>query len=537
MKLHLPFYIFLGSFLLLLPTYWHLSNPIQLEEICDNGMDDDGDGLIDLNDPDCACPVIEPVSLIPNPSFETMECCPSTRGQLSCADTWIQASEPTTDYIHTCGWLGWDEFPLPRPIPDGEAVVGFRDGRARMESPDPTWKEYAGACLLGPLKTGVKYRFEFWVGFASYENSPPINIHFFGTNNCDNLPFGVGNEEFGCPTNGPGWQLLGFVYVGGNNNWVKTHIDVTPNQDINAIAIGPGCENRISAVSLYYFFDNLVLDEQAAFEFTIKTNGENPCTNDFALQVPQYDSLHYQWYRDGIALVGENNAIFRPNQAEGQYQVRVTSKSDCRTTAIFPYVKPRFETTIREVICEGEHYTFGATSLKESGVYARTIKTKGNCDSTITLNLSVASNKQDTISAKIFASESYQVGPYYFNQPGNHFSHLSSSYGCDSLVLLQLEWYKVFAPNVFSPNSDGLNDGFTIMGNEDLLAIKSLQVYDRWGNLIFDRKDITPGNTNEGWDGMIASDYGANGVYVFTALLLMEDGIERRFSGSVMLMR
>ena len=40
------------------------------DEICDNAIDDDEDGLIDLNDPDCECLVIEPVSIIPNPSFE-----------------------------------------------------------------------------------------------------------------------------------------------------------------------------------------------------------------------------------------------------------------------------------------------------------------------------------------------------------------------------------------------------------------------------------------------------------------------------------
>ena len=30
-----------------------------LDEICDNALDDDGDGLIDLNDPDCDCILIE----------------------------------------------------------------------------------------------------------------------------------------------------------------------------------------------------------------------------------------------------------------------------------------------------------------------------------------------------------------------------------------------------------------------------------------------------------------------------------------------
>ncbi|MFT5166836.1 MAG: hypothetical protein ACI8P3_002068 [Saprospiraceae bacterium] len=90
------------------------------DEICDNAIDDDNDGLIDLNDPDCEYEIIEPVSLIPNPSFEDMNCCPSNRSQLNCTDSWIQASEPTTDYLHTCGWMGWDDFPPPLPFPDGQ---------------------------------------------------------------------------------------------------------------------------------------------------------------------------------------------------------------------------------------------------------------------------------------------------------------------------------------------------------------------------------------------------------------------------------
>jgi hypothetical protein len=49
-------------------------------EICDNGIDDNGNGLIDLNDPFCTCSGIsfsgDLTELIPNPSFEEMDCCP-----------------------------------------------------------------------------------------------------------------------------------------------------------------------------------------------------------------------------------------------------------------------------------------------------------------------------------------------------------------------------------------------------------------------------------------------------------------------------
>ena len=188
----------LGVFL---PSF---SAPQLMEEICDNAIDDDGDGLIDLNDPDCDCPVIAPVSLIPNPSFEDQNCCPGSRSELNCADTWIQASASTTDYLHTCGWMGWREFPPPLPFPDGEGVVGLRDGRVRNVGQEYDWKEYAGACLLSPLLANTSYRFRFHVGFINQEASPPMSITFFGTTDCANLPFGGTNDMIGCPTNGPG---------------------------------------------------------------------------------------------------------------------------------------------------------------------------------------------------------------------------------------------------------------------------------------------------------------------------------------------
>ncbi|MXN92495.1 hypothetical protein GR160_14795 [Flavobacterium sp. Sd200] len=50
-----------------------LSTACFAQEICDNGIDDDGDGLIDLNDSDCRCGNQTPVpSIIPNASLKTI---------------------------------------------------------------------------------------------------------------------------------------------------------------------------------------------------------------------------------------------------------------------------------------------------------------------------------------------------------------------------------------------------------------------------------------------------------------------------------
>ena len=110
--------------------------------------------------------------------------------------------------------------------------------------PEFAWKEYAGACLLNPLEVGTTYRIEFDVGFVNEKSSPPIDITFYGTSSCNYLPFGGDDPEFGCPSNGPKWQILGESGVSGGagNIWLNTFIEITPTEDIYAIAIGPPCE-------------------------------------------------------------------------------------------------------------------------------------------------------------------------------------------------------------------------------------------------------------------------------------------------------
>jgi len=513
-----------------------LSKKHTMTEICDNGTDDDADGLIDLNDPDCTCEVIIPESLIPNPSFEDMNCCPSNRSQLDCADVWIQASAPTTDYLHTCGWLGWSEFPPPLPFPDGDAVMGFRDGRVigNGNGAETNWKEYAGACLLSPLLAGVPYRFEFYVGFVDPGSSPGLNITFFGSNDCDNLPFGGGDEAFGCPTNGPNWTTLGAKQVVAND-WIKTTIDILPIQDIYAIVIGPPCEATSVPRSTYYFFDNLVLADLRSFEFVI-TEVNHPCSFDFTMEVPLEEGIEYQWYKEGVALQNETNPLLSQNYGEGIYQVRFIQDGSCLLTEAFEFKIPETFDEVSVTLCKDEILFFGDQVLDESGDYLDTLRSVNNCDSVVNLTLEILGQQADSLSAKIFEGESYQgVDQNTFSNAGQYTAVLESSLGCDSLVFLDLQYYQVYAPNIFSPNGDGINDYFTLSGSNELIEINSLLIIDRWGNIVFEGSNII-GNDLNGWDGVVNGSYVESGVYAFIAMIEMDDGIVRQIKGSVKLM-
>jgi hypothetical protein len=520
----------------LIPAYLALSpSPvIRMSEICDNALDDDGDGLIDLNDPDCDCPVAEPVSLIPNPSFEERSCCPQTRGSLHCADTWIQASEATTDYLHTCGFNGWPDLPIPQPIPDGEACIGFRNGRFGEGNSNPNWKEYTGACLTSPLRAGTTYLFQFWLGFTHYQNSPPLNVVFYGSTDCKNLPFGSGNERHGCPLNGEGWIPLDVIYASGANIWKKQQFSVTPDQDIYAIAIGPDCLELDLTDNPYYFLDHLVLADVKEFDLVIAPTA-HPCDPGFGLRLPERAGFQYQWYRNGVALVGETGHELKTLR-EGTYQVRVLEDhgtTSCKITKPYTHTIPVIRTSESRHVCEGEFITVRGRSVSNSGVFIDTLQTRNLCDSIVETTVRMISDSAVHVHARIFEGETYRVGHRQFRQPVNETVLLTSSLGCDSTVQLELEYYKVFIPNALTPNADGVNDGFSVYGSTDLISIKSLVLFNRWGGKIFEGNDLPPNESIPLWLDNRAGD----GVHTYLVSLLMDDGQLHQLSGSVLMLR
>ncbi len=97
--------------------------------------------------------------------------------------------------------------------------------------------------------------------------------------------------------------------------------------------------------------------------------------------------------------------------------------------------------------------------------------------------------------------------------------------------------YDVYSPNIFSPNNDGINDRFTIFGNELLQNIGLIEIYDRWGELVFRGVNLNPGDIGQGWDGTFKNSSVSVGIYSYFARLSYADGFEQTISGSVTLVR
>ena len=93
----------------------------------------------------------------------------------------------------------------------------------------------------------------------------------------------------------------------------------------------------------------------------------------------------------------------------------------------------------------------------------------------------------------------------------------------------------VFVPNAFSPDGDGINDLFipSIVGNDERIHV--FQVFDRWGEMIYETN-----NMQRGWDGRYreGGEILPTGVYVWKLRTKYEGSADREeYIGSVTLLK
>jgi gliding motility-associated-like protein len=93
-----------------------------------------------------------------------------------------------------------------------------------------------------------------------------------------------------------------------------------------------------------------------------------------------------------------------------------------------------------------------------------------------------------------------------------------------------------FLPNTFSPNGDGINDYFYPRGTS-LYNIQSLTVFNRWGQMVFQRRDFPANAATMGWDGNFNGRPAAADAYVYVAEVICNNGQVVVLKGNVTLIR
>lgn len=332
------------------------------QEICNNAIDDDADGFVDLNDSECTCEdLADTTNLIYNPSFESMDCCPSAENQLYCTSGWEKFNSATPDYYNSCGLvtLGFD-IPEPSyPIPDGNGWVGL----AMSGGGAYGWEEQFGQILETDLEAGTEYTFSFYASWCKDLTTVDLELY------CSPASDDYLNPLVTCLSGSDEWEFMaGETITFLDNEWYQFEWTFTPEVDMRAISLGFDCFSGVWDLS-YIYIDKLSLTG-GGIGAQVLSEGDF-CNNDLMLTA-EIDTVggSWQWYREGIALLGETSDELNPMlYGIGSYSAVYTIGDNC--------YRVDYETEIEGTVtadfvledgCQFEALIFENTSSMDDGI-------------------------------------------------------------------------------------------------------------------------------------------------------------------------
>jgi gliding motility-associated-like protein len=440
------------------------------------------------------------------------------------------------------------------------------------------------------------------MGFLGVQPSIGIEMDTYqNTNRNDPVYDHIAIFKNGDVTHGTANTLAGPVSIdpSGNIEDCKLHnIRVTWNATLKKLEVFIDCISKISYTGdivrdIFNGNPNVFWGFTAAtggannrhevcFKFATlldKPSRVNLCLGD-TVQLQAYGGVTYQW----IPSTGLNNAAIANPIAKPDITTTYTviAKDKCGT---------EFSNEVRlevngdpilfdlgndTILCLGNvvkldasgvhaktfRWSTGQTDsiiyVRKDGVYT-TVLTRGNCTATDSIKIHFIRPPEVSLASDTLLCEQkkwiIQVGAekatyrwqdgtplssYAVLAAGDYAVTVTNQCGSDSgAVQVRYEdCYKVFIPNAFSPNGDGVNDLLSVFGDNHMRRIKSFQIFDRWGGLVYRAIDFAPNDRNIGWNGR-----GSNGqilttnVYVYWAEIEFFDGSVVTKMGDISLMK
>ncbi len=222
----------------------------------------------------------------------------------------------------------------------------------------------------------------------------------------------------------------------------------------------------------------------------------------------------------GTSLVFGNQNLTQ----SGQYSQTLQTVNGCDSIINLNLtVNPNLSSNQNISICQGEIYSFFGQNLTLAGSYSQTLQTTNGCDSIVNLNLIilplpsaplVSSNSPVNCPGDLatLTATSLPNAQYIWSGPQNFSSQDASvsfavqeedmgDYsvyvivdGCVSGItntavgIININDFEDYEfPNVITPNNDGVNDSLDISSHYKTCQEFNLQIFNRWGNLVFEQ--------------------------------------------------
>ena len=89
-------------------------------------------------------------------------------------------------------------------------------------------------------------------------------------------------------------------------------------------------------------------------------------------------------------------------------------------------------------------------------------------------------------------------------------------------------------PNAFTPNNDQLNDVFFPVARAGITC-QLLEIYNRWGVLVFKKTDFFPNDAALGWDGTYKGQLAQAGTYIYRLVAITDADKQQEYQGKLQL--
>lgn len=427
------------------------------EEICNNQIDDDEDGLIDCDDPDiendCCCVALPIISLGPDTTL-----CPGdfltegtdrrfvsyrwSTGATTDSITVIEPGEYWLEVTDSCGNLALDTITLhlrPRPLLDlgpdttlcANTIIPLlaQDGFATYEWIDGTTEKSFTGFGEG----------DFWVivtDSCGGVQTDTVNVRIDPATEIN-----LGADTLICPGDTLTFRLAGF----SNYQWSEsTFIDCTDCPEVRfaptadtlllvAAEFGGGCFSsdsiRIRIQSVIGNRDSVYLcpgDSVIFGDTTLFTSGRylDLVQNS---ECEQTDTLDVFQLRDTLTTEtlsicqGDSLIVFdRFERTAGTYQRNYSAANGCDSThAIELIVRPPVVTRAAISICAGDSALIFGAFEQIPGDYSRIFPAANGCDSTHVITLEVNELEVSALQLLPACGAAAGTGEVFFNQPAD----------------------------------------------------------------------------------------------------------------------
>jgi len=529
-------------------------------EDCRNGLDDDGDGLVDLRDPDCTCqslPLPTGPELVINGSFEELadrsECdgCISLFSSDNCPVGWQQESVN----LHTPCYTAANPSVNIGYVNGANGNYQGVGGYGRANNTQRQQEEYLATQLDDALERGGAYRFaaSFALPAAELDGINEASVHriaILGSRSGSMLQ----RSPDRCYSDDPEWDLLTTVDItkSARPAFVNHSSSFIANDRYRHLAIASDCcqagEDTLAENLTYWAIDDVSLKKA-----DLAPIGANltpivaGCDQEMLLcaETTTAPGFTYQWYQDSVAIVGSTDRCLplALDDARGQnFSVWIVSPDNCGLLSID--LPNDLDCGLRPENCTNGIDDDGDGLIDEADDDCDCLNT--NFDLRVSASPAIVALGERSILrlttsvSSPLISWAPEEGLSCTDCPAPSVQPLRSGVytasvmdpdnGCtesDSIRITLLPGRALYRPNTFSPNADGINDVWRVFPGPAVEGFRDLQVFDRWGNLVFDSP------TAEAWDGRERPA----GYYVFQLVVRFIDGHEESVKGSILLIR